>query len=175
MPLDAKCSRCRRHDSLSGSRMKNGDDSFASGSSHFRLLALLSWMFLVSGCAVHYYSKATGTEHLWGFGHLKMRAVPQNNNLLPVTNAAVAYVTGVRTLGLNLGAGEDYTGASAGWDSRSRVVIKQGDASFYLLWPANTIRLPRDLQNLFTVRIGTNCPFYLQADEHARVNPARKP
>ena len=32
-----------------------------------------------SGCAVHYYDKETGTEHLWGFGHLRMKAEPSND------------------------------------------------------------------------------------------------
>ena len=121
-------------------------------------LALLA----LTGCAMHYYDKTTGTEHLWGFGHLKMRAVPQKGDQPPFTNAVLAFVTGVRTLGLNLATGEDFAGIAAGWDSRSRVIIKQNDASFYLLWPTNTIRLPQDIKDFFTVRIGTNFPFQPQ-------------
>jgi hypothetical protein len=43
--------------------------------------------FVCSGCAVHYYSASTGTEHLWGFGHLKTRAVSQRGDQPPFTNA----------------------------------------------------------------------------------------
>jgi hypothetical protein len=113
-----------------------------------------------SGCAIHYYEKQTGTEHLWGFGHLKMRAVPQRADQPPFTNAVVAFVTGIRTLGAHLGAGEDFAGIAAGWDSRSRLVIAAEDAHFYLLWPTNTVRLPQALKDrLFTVRVGPDFPF----------------
>src|SRR5258708_18511956 len=98
------------------------------------LLALLSCLLAMStGCAVHYYDKQTGTEHLWGFGHLKMRAVPQRGDESPFTNAVIAFVTGVRTLGFQLGAGEDFGGLVAGWDSRSRIVINSENSHFYLL------------------------------------------
>ncbi len=40
------------------------------------LMAIFS--YLSTGCAVHYYDQATGTEHLWGFGHLKMAVHPSN-------------------------------------------------------------------------------------------------
>lgn len=116
------------------------------------------WLGLVlaglTGCAVHYYDPKTGTEHLWGFGHLKMRAVPRQSEHPPFTNAPIAYVTGVRTLGLNLGAGQEFAGLAAGWDSRSRVVIVAENAHFCLLWPTNTIWWPYGLRDLFTLRIG---------------------
>jgi hypothetical protein len=66
--------------------------SFAWGS------LLIAGVFLVpfvcSGCAVHYYSASTGTEHLWGFGHLKMRAVPQRGGQPPFTNAVGGVLVG---------------------------------------------------------------------------------
>src|SRR5262245_51796638 len=46
--------------------------------------------------------------------------VPQRGDQPPFTNAVMALVTGVRTLGLSLGAGEDFAGVVAGWDSRAR-------------------------------------------------------
>jgi hypothetical protein len=115
-------------------------------------------LVLITGCSVRYYDKKSGTEHLWGFGHLKMRAVPQRGDQPPFTNGTMAFVTGVRTLGLNLGAGEDFAGLAAGWDSRSRLVIKTEDSQFYLLWPTNTI-WPGHLKNLFSVRVGPDFPF----------------
>jgi len=119
---------------------------------------VLAFSLLVTscvGCAIHYYDKETGTEHLWGFGHLKMRAVPRAGDASHApTNAAGAFVTGVRTLGFSMGAGQEFAGLAAGWDSRSRVIIAAENAEFCLLWPSNTIWLPRDLQDLFTLRLG---------------------
>lgn len=107
-----------------------------------------------AGCALHYYDAANNTEHVWGFGHLKMRAMPRLEEHPPFTNAAMAYVTGVRTLGLSLGAGQEFAGLAVGWDSRSRVVIAAEDAQFCLLWPSNTLWLTGGLQDLFTLRLG---------------------
>ena len=39
-------------------------------------LVFLSALIL-PGCAVHYFDAQTGTEHLWGFGHLKMLEPPK--------------------------------------------------------------------------------------------------
>lgn len=109
---------------------------------------------------MHYYDKSTGTEHLWGFGHLKMRAVPQLKDQPPFTNAVMAFVTGTRNFGIQLSVGEDFGGLVAGWDSRSRMVIHGDNAHFSLLWPTNAIWLPWDLQDrLFTVRVGPDFPF----------------
>jgi hypothetical protein len=111
------------------------------------------------GCALHYYDKSSATEHLWGFGHMKMRAVPQRHDEPPFSNAVIAFVTGVRTAGLNFGAGSEFAGIGAGWDSRSRLIIRAEGAEFFLLWPTNTVRLPQDLKDFFTVRVGSDCPF----------------
>ncbi|MFT4589665.1 MAG: hypothetical protein ACI8QF_003782, partial [Limisphaerales bacterium] len=45
------------------------------------VLAAVSLAF-ASGCAVHYYDKETGTEHLWGFGHLRMKAEPSEDGVV---------------------------------------------------------------------------------------------
>lgn len=124
------------------------------------MILMLVVVSISSGCALHYYDAKAGTEHLWGFGHLKMRAAPQAVSDPAITNAAVAFVTGVRTLGLNLSAGEQSSGLSMGWDARSRVIIRADDAQFYLLWPSNSIWLPWALNDVFTIRVGTNFPHY---------------
>ena len=123
------------------------------------LWPILVFLFVFSGCAVRYSDPVTGTEHLWGFGHLKMRAIPLKGDAPPFTNAVIAFVTGVRTVGLTVGVGEDSRGIAAGWDSRSRLVITAPDAHFCLIWPTNAIRLPNNLQDLFTVQIQTNFPW----------------
>jgi hypothetical protein len=72
----------------------------------------------------------------------------------------MAFVTGVRTFGFYMGAGEEFGGLLAGWDSRSRMVINAENSHFYLLWPTNTVWLPWDLRDcLFTVRVGPDFPF----------------
>lgn len=137
---------------------------FASTGSLVLLMAL-------SGCAVHYYSKATGTEHLWGFGHLKMRSIPESGEQPRSTNSVAAFVTGTSILGLSLGAGEEFAGIAAGWDSRSRIVIKQRNSSFCLLWPTNSTPLPFGIRNVFSVRIGTNLPPELENPAHWQSMP----
>ena len=141
-------------------------------SSGIRSIGLLGAfaLFGASGCAVHYYDKESGTEHLWGFGHLKMRAVPRHSDRPPFTNAVMAYATGTQTLGFSLGAGEDDAGVGAGWNSRSRLTIKAEDSSFYLIWPTNSLRLPRELKSFFNVRVGpdpvfTQAPFLSQTNQ----------
>ena len=129
-----------------------------------RYIGLLGALALLgtSGCSFHYYDKESGTEHLWGFGHLKMRAAPRHSDHPPFTNAVMAYATGTQTLGLSLGAGEDYAGVGAGWTSRSRLTIKAEDSSFYLIWPTNCLRLPRELKSFFNVRVGPD-PIFIQS------------
>lgn len=132
-------------------------------SSRVLAVAVIS-LALLPGCAVHYYDSKNGIEHLWGFGHLKMQAVPRmasattDTGVLLATNAVMAYVTGVRTLGVNVGAGSEFGGVAAGWDSRSRIVIRQPDSAFYILWPTNSVWLPEDLSRLFNLRIGPEFP-----------------
>lgn len=115
-------------------------------------------MGLSTGCAIHYYDQASGTEHLWGIGHMKMRAVPQARDIVPPTNAVMAFTTRVQNLGVSVLAGPEQAGIIAGFDSRSRVIIKNDSSHFYVLWPSNTVRLPRDLQNLFNIRVGPEFP-----------------
>jgi hypothetical protein len=103
-------------------------------------LAILAALF--TGCAVHYYDPRTGTEHLWGFGHMKMKSAP-------VDASATAVVSGVQTLGLSVGAGRDEAHITAGWDNRRRIILST-NASVSLLWPD---------EDFFNVRVGTTPPF----------------
>ena len=60
-----------------------------------------------SGCAIKHYDASTGTEHLWGFGHLKMKAAPSagivktrtdGQRLLVYTNSGQAQLKGAYAL-----------------------------------------------------------------------------
>ncbi len=50
------------------------------------------------GCGIHHYDAKTGVEHLWGFGHLRMRVHPP-------TNGVQAVITGNQLVGVRVGAG----------------------------------------------------------------------
>jgi len=105
-------------------------------------LALCFALPPLCGCAMHYYDKATGTEHLWGFGHLKMKSAPPNEGVQAV-------VKGTETLGFSLGAGQEDYHIGLGWDYRRRIVVGS-NASVRLEWPNG---------NFFNVRVGTVPPF----------------
>ena len=122
------------------------------------IFLLIGISLLSVGCAVHYYDAKSGTEHLFGVGHFKMKAIPQGNEPLASSNAVMAFVTSVSTFGLSIGAGQDYGGISVGWDSRERLIVKQDDASFCFIWPTNSIWMPWDAQGFFSLRVTTNLP-----------------
>ena len=94
-----------------------------------------------TGCAVHYYDKATGTEHLWGFGHFKMAVHPSDEGV-------TAVIKGTQTLGLGLGLGREDYYLTAGWNNQ-RFVTVANNASVRLEWPT---------ADFFNVRVGTNFP-----------------
>lgn len=129
------------------------------------LLLMAATMLISAGCAVHYYDAKTGTEHLWGFGHLKMKALPEGNGPLTSSNAVMAYVTSVGTCGLSFGWGQEFSGLTAGWDSRSRLIIRQDGACFGFIWPTNSIWMPWDTRGLFSLRLTTNFPPELKQNE----------
>lgn len=105
-------------------------------------LALFAVPAVLSGCAVHYYDPATGTEHLWGLGHMRMKAAP-------VAQGLESVVAGTSSAGVSLGAGREDYYLTAGWDYRRRIVIGT-NAAFALDWPN---------ADFFNVRVGTNPPY----------------
>lgn len=105
-------------------------------------LALLCGLFFISGCALHYYDKKSGTEHLWGLGHMKMKAAPPNEGVQAV-------VKGTEMLGFHIGAGQEEYHIGLGWDYRRRIVISS-NATVRLEWPNG---------DFFNVRVGTAPPF----------------
>lgn len=101
------------------------------------------WLAIMwAGCAVHYYDKTTGTENLWGFGHLKMKIIPPNEGIQGV-------VQGSAMFGLNIGAGQDEYHFSFGWDS-CRKITMSSNAMVRLEWPN---------ADFFRVRLGTAPPW----------------
>ena len=96
-----------------------------------------------------YYDASTGTEHLWGFGHFRMKGYPQS--------PAQPVVMGTHMLGLNLRAGPDDYGIGVGFDSHSRISMPT-DGVLLLEWPTNVSPLPIGVRDFFSCKIGTNLP-----------------
>lgn len=111
---------------------------------------------LGSGCAIKYYDKESGTEHLWGFGHLRMKAEPSKDAVVR------SVVTGVETLGFSLLVGEENRGVGLGYDNRKKMRIMD-DASVALEFPTNS--LPWGRINLFDARVGAAPPWITNLNE----------
>jgi hypothetical protein len=108
------------------------------------VIAITGFALLVAsstGCAVHYYYKKTGVEHLWGFGHMKMAVQPSSEGVR-------AIVKGTQTLGLGLGLGREEYSLSAGWNDQ-RILKVADDTTVRFEWPVGSF---------FNVRVGTNVP-----------------
>jgi hypothetical protein len=97
-----------------------------------------------SGCGIHYFDSRTGTEHVWGFGHLCLRAQP-------ATNSVQAVVKGYSIVGLKAGGSEDDYGVCVGYDSRRFIYVSPSNAAFALEWPN---------ASFLNVRVGDK-PFFL--------------
>lgn len=95
------------------------------------LLACLAPL-AAAGCAIHRYDARTGTEHVWGFGHLSMR-------VQPVTEGRQAVITGRSVAGLGIAAGRDTWGLSLGWDQVTRVNAWDDSVAVRVDWPTNSL------------------------------------
>lgn len=106
-------------------------------------ITLLILMVLCSGCAIRYYDKESGVEHLWGFGHMKMRVSPANEGVQ-------AMIRRTETLGVGLGLESGTCYFLTGWDFRDRLSVLGQDCSVRIEWPNSDI---------FNVRVGSRPPF----------------
>ena len=102
----------------------------------------LAFLLPLTGCAIRYYDKQSGTEHLWGFGHMKMKVAPPDEGVQAV-------VKGTSSLGLDIGAGQDDYRIAAGWYSRRQIIVSS-NAAVRFEWPNG---------DFFKVRVGTLPPF----------------
>ena len=75
--------------------------------SRFRQTAIVVFFVLLNGgCAIHYFDSETGTEHIWGFGHMQMKVSASNEGVR-------AIVRGTETVGVAIGVGEDESYANS--------------------------------------------------------------
>ena len=96
-------------------------------------------ILVLQGCAVHYYDPKTGAEHIWGIGHIAMKAsLPQEGHQAVVRRTDV--------LGVAVGLGEEGTYLAFGWDGLQRVNILDPNTAIELRWP-NT--------NFLNMRVGS--------------------
>jgi hypothetical protein len=118
------------------------------------LLLLLA--FTTSGCAVTSFDAKTGTAHLWGIGHLKMRVTGAENSRVQ------AVAVGFQTLGARLDATPEHRGVSVGYHNTSLVTIVATDTA---------LRLDNSGSDPFTLRLGSALPAALESFAHSTTQP----
>ena len=110
-----------------------------------RLGPLLAMAFFSSGCAVHYFDARTGTEHLWGLGHLKMKVAGAEDKTKPQ-----AMIVGLQTVGLRLDLAPTTRGLSLGYDDTRAATVLDANS-------------PLQIQTVsgepFTLQLGTLPPW----------------
>lgn len=114
----------------------------------FRSLLVVILPVILIGCAVHYYDKKTGTEHIWGFGHMKMKISASNEGLQAV-------VHGTDVFGISIGKADNQTYFTAGWQRLEFIdVVKE----------STSVRLEYDLpkSSFVNFRVGSEYPFDVQ-------------
>lgn len=106
------------------------------------LTFILVSLTILQGCAVYYYDPKTGAEHVWGIGHMAMKAShPQEGQQAVVRRTDV--------LGIAAGFGEEGTYLALGWDGLQRVNILDRNTAIKLEWVNN---------NFLTMRVGPPSP-----------------
>ena len=98
---------------------------------------------LLSSCAVYYLDRDSGAEHIWGFGHLSMKAATPAKEKQALIQRAT--LTGI-AIGLDNGS----FGLSVGWNQREHILIYDENTA---------ISIQRHPTNdLFYFKIGTYPP-----------------
>lgn len=105
------------------------------------LLVLIG--FLLSGCAVYYRDRDTGADHIWGFGHLSVKATPPIEGKQALIQRTT--LTGV-TLGLDNGS----LGFNVGWNRREHILVYDENAAITIQRPPSN--------DFFQFKIGTYPP-----------------
>ena len=107
------------------------------------LVLLALFMAAAHGCAFHHYDKTTDTEHIWGFGHMKMKVTPPFEGLQTI-------VRGTDVLGLSLGIGKQQNYITAGWHRTQRLDVVADSTAIRYEWPDS---------DFAKVRVGSKFPF----------------
>lgn len=106
-------------------------------------LGLLLFAGALHGCAIHYYDPDTEAEHIWGIGHMVMKAsAPKEGHR--------ALVRGTDVAGVTLGSSNEGGYFVVGWEKRQRIEIIDSNTAVRLEWPKG---------DLFNVRVGSEGPY----------------
>ncbi|GJL59828.1 MAG: hypothetical protein NPIRA03_26850 [Nitrospirales bacterium] len=81
-----------------------------------RIFVVAIVAFHVFGCAIYYRDAESGAEHIWGFGHLAMKATPP-------LDGKQALIRKSTMAGVAVGVDDGSLGLSIGWDQRERLMI----------------------------------------------------
>ncbi|MEE9129803.1 MAG: hypothetical protein V3T84_07265 [Phycisphaerales bacterium] len=103
---------------------------------------VVPFVLLSGGCAIHYFDSETGTEHIWGFGHMQMKVSPPNEGVQAV-------VRGTDVLGLSIGSADQQVYFTAGWHRVQRLDVIAESTAVRLEWPS---------ADFAEVRVGTAFP-----------------
>jgi hypothetical protein len=101
----------------------------------------LALLVALPGCAIAYRDSDTGTMHLWGIGHLKMRT--------EMNDGKKALIQGFATCGLSTGGWFDSTFLTLGWNRQQVVEIVDDNTVVTIAGPCT---------DLMTVSIGGEPP-----------------
>lgn len=106
------------------------------------MLFYMTALSLLQGCAIHYFDSKTGTENIWGFGHMQMKATNGGEGVKCI-------VRGTEVLGVGSGWLDQHPSLIAGWDRNRTIEIVDPNTAVCLEWPNSSF---------FNVRVGTNFP-----------------
>lgn len=116
----------------------------------FRSVAflILVQIFLTSsGCAIHYFDAKSGTEHIWGIGHMAMKPSTSNEGLKAVGRRT-------DTVGVSTGKLQEGVHLALGWGGHQRLEIFDENTQLCLDWPRGSF---------YNARVGTEFPPQLDA------------
>jgi len=110
-------------------------------------LLIIAFHGFITGCSIYYHDPQSGEDHIWGIGHLAMKA-------LPAADGKQAIARKTTLTGVSVGVEEGSLGLSVGWDRRERIEVFSQSTSLLLERPSNG--------DFFAFRIGTPSPSFPQ-------------
>lgn len=118
----------------------------------------MACLCFVNGCAIHYFDAETATEHIWGIGHMQMKAAAPHDDVRAV-------VSGVDLLGASAGRGRDGFSMTVGWERQRYVDVVGRDAAVTLEWPTSSFG---------DLRVGSQFPYPTLTTEAAPSGEGRQ-
>ncbi len=97
---------------------------------------------ILAGCAVHYFDTETGAEHIWGFGHMVMKATAPDEGIRTI-------VQGTEVLGVAASRVGGQYSLTLGWARRHLLEVVDEHSSVRLEWPSSSF---------LRVRVGSEWP-----------------